>query len=378
MPRLPFALPALLLVANLVSATPILTNDFESLGDGWKKNINGKGTVEIVPEGVAGNCLRIETREKALAYLTTMLPLEQIKGKRITVRAKVKMDNVVRGDQVFAEAKLHALIRYEDKRPPRNIATRFRGTADWHGQLMVVEVPDDAISVQLDLGIQNGDGVVWYDNLVVDDGVKNQISVDLENVTNTCRTDISPERGYGGFLDAGDKDLRDFPTGDCTFEDIGFYLLGDGEQYGRSCVVLAGKERPEFPRETLAVAPVKAKAKTLCLLHTASWTKLDSKRPCLLVELTYADGKTHTITVREGVDVGDFTAPADCANWKVAWSGERAGSKLGVGLSQWPLPYPDVPIAHLRFRSPGDGAVPVVLAVSLEPLKKPSAKNNAE
>jgi hypothetical protein len=368
-----------LLLAVAATAKPVLVNEFEAPNPDWKKSIKGKGTVEIVPGGVNGNCLRIESREKALAYYTTMLPLAEVKGKRLVVRAKVKLDNVVRGDRVYAEAKLHALIRYQDKkRPPRNVATRFRGTADWHDELMIVEVPGDAASVQIDLGIQNGDGVVWYDDLTVDDGVKNQICVNLRNITNTCREDISPKPGYGGFIDAGDLDLRDFPAGDWKFDDLDFYLMTAAEQYGRSCVVLAGAERPNLPRQTLAVAPVKAKAKTLYLLHTAAWADPKSKRPCLLVEVTYADEKTHTITVREGVDVGCFTAPTDCPNWHVVWTRQRGDTKLGVGLSQWTLPWPDVPISYLRFRTPGDAAVPVVLAVSLEPTKKPTAADQAE
>ena len=237
-----------LMAGGLAVGKPVLVDDFESQAPGWTKNVKGKGTVEIVPGGVKGNCLRIESREKALAYYTTMLPLAEVKGKRLVIRAKVKLENVVRGDRIYAEAKLHALIRYRDKkRAPRNIATRFRGTADWHDQLMIVEVPDDAASVQLDLGIQNGDGVVWYDDLKVDDGVKNQICVNLRNITNTCREDISPKSGYGGFIDAGELDLRDFPAGDWKFDDTDFYLMTDTEQFGRSCVVLGEPNGQDCP-----------------------------------------------------------------------------------------------------------------------------------
>ena len=374
-----FQISFALLLAHASSGAPILVEGFEALAPGWKKGVGGKGSVTIVPGEVKGNCLRIEARGKLTSYYTTMLPLAAVKGKRVIVRAKVKLDNVVRGDKVYCEAKLHALIRFQDKKQaPRNVATRFRGTADWHDQIMIVEVPDDAVSVQLDLGIQSGDGVVYYDSLVVDDGVKDQICVNLENVTNTCRQDISQKRGYGGFLDAGDMDLRAFPGGDVKFGGVDFYVMADSEAYGRSCIVLAGGERPELPARTLAVAPVKAKAKGLFLLHTAVWSDPASKRACLFVDVTYGDGRTHTITVREGVDVGRFDVPADAPNWQLGWTGKRGQGKLGVGVSQWPLPHPDAQIAHLRFRSPGDAAVPVVLAVSLDPVKKPSTKKGAK
>jgi len=368
-----------LLLAHASSAAPILVAGFEALAPGWKKGVSGKGTVTIVPGGVKGNCLRIEARDKVTSYYTTMLPLAKVKGKRVIVRAKVKLDNVVRGDKVYCEAKLHALIRFQNKkRAPRNVATRFRGTVDWHDQIMIVEVPDDAASVQLDLGIQSGDGVVYYDNLIVDDGVKDQICVNLENLTNTCRQDFSPKPGYGGFLDAGNLDLHTFSGGDVRFGGVDFYVMADSEAYGRSCIVLAGAERPGLPARTPAVAPVKAKAKGLFLLHTAAWSDLGSKRVCLFVDVTYGDGRTHTITVREGIDVGRFGAPATCPNWQLAWTGKWSRGKLGIGVSQWPLPHPDAQIAHLQFRSPGDAAVPVVLAVSLDPLGKPSTKKRAE
>ena len=365
MPRRLLCIP--LLAALGAMAAPLVQDNFETLRPCWTKNVRGKATVDVAPGGVEGSCLRIEARDKAFAYCTTKLDPVPLRGKRITVRAMVKLENVVRGDKEFCEAKLHALVRFADKgRPPRNVATRFRGTADWHQQTMVVEIPEDATSLQIDLGIQDGDGIVCYDNLVIDDGVRRQICVDLRNIANTSTNDISEKRGHGGFLDAGDRDLRGFPTGDLTFADVDFYLMSNSDAHGRTCVVLAGAERPERPAATLAVAPVNARARRLFLLHAAAWADAASGRPCLFVDLTYADGRTHTIVVREGTDVGPFEEPADCPNWRLAWTGEATGARLGVGVSQWPLPWPEAPLRHLRLRSPGDAAVPVVLAVSLD------------
>jgi len=365
-------LAALCLLLGRAGATPLLVDDFESLAPAWRQTVKGTGSITLDPAGVQGHCLRIEAREKALVYYSTTLPVEQVRGKRVVVRAKVKLDNVVRGDQVFAEAKLHGLVRLPDKKV-QNFATRFQGTADWHDEMLIITVPQDAESVDLDLGIQNGDGVVWYDNLTVDDGTREQLCINLKNLTNACRAGTE-----GGFLGAGDVDLRNFPGGDARYNGVDFMIPTDQENYGRTCVVLAGAERPEFPTETLAVAPVKAKAKRLFLLHTAGWTDLASQRPCLWIDVVYADGQTATLTVREGVDVGRIDAPSACPNWQPVWVAKHGEGQLGVGLSAWPLPRPEEPIDCIRFRSPGNGAVPAVLALSLDPVKDPPAAKSAE
>ncbi len=362
------ALPILMLLAGAAWASPLLVDDFESLAPNWRQNVKGEGSVTLDPAGFKGQCLRIEAREKALVYYSTTLPIEQVRGKRLIVRAKVKLDNVVRGDREFAEAKLHGLARLPDK-PPRNFATRFRGTADWHDEMLVIEVPEDAISLDIDLGIQNGDGVVWYDNLTIDDGTREQLCVNLKNLTNACRSGAE-----GGFLGSGEVDLRDFPGGDAKYNGVDFMVPTDLENYGRTCLVLAGAERPDLPTETLAVAPVKGKATKLYLLHTAGWADLANKRPCLWIDVVYEDGQTTTLTVQEGVDVGRIDVPTACPNWQPVWEAKHGDGKLGVGVSEWPLPRPEEPIAHIRFRSPGNGAVSAVLALSLEPVKTKPAK----
>jgi len=173
---------ATLLAAAIVCAEPVLTESFEQQGK-WRKSLRGKGTVELVPGGVEGKCLKVTSADQALAYWSIDLDPTRVRGKRLIIRAKVKLDNVVIGPQTYSTAKLHVGAIVNKK--TRNFAQRFVGTRDWHHQVLIAAIPEDADRVVLDLGIQNGTGTAWFDDLSVDDGVKQHHVVSLRPAANT-------------------------------------------------------------------------------------------------------------------------------------------------------------------------------------------------
>ncbi|NOY79413.1 MAG: hypothetical protein GXP31_00260 [Kiritimatiellaeota bacterium] len=362
---------AVLFLPCPVRATQMLSENFESRG-AWQEHVRGKGSISLVPGGVHGKCLKTVSEAQALVYYSLKLDPEKVRGKSILIRCKVRIRDVVRGPKVYSTAKIHVGIRTADRRT-LNFATRFTGTADWSDKFLAVDVPEDAQEVVLDLGIQNGTGTAWYDDLTVDDGVREQAVLDIASVANSNFHDETPGDGFG-FLDAGPPDLSALPLGYVRFRNVDFYIRTPARNFGRTCVVLAGRKRPQLPKRIETVIPVKMAVKRLFFLQAAAWSDPTRQRPCLQYTLRFADGRTVDIPMREGIEIGSLWAPKDLPGWKLAWETAVDGRKVGVGIAEWQNPRPDVPISWIRLSSPGDAAVPVVLAISADPAKKTAGK----
>jgi len=341
----------------------ILTEDFEH-PSGWKRIIRGDGTIRLVDDGVRGRCLEVVSRKNALVYFSRPLPPEQVRGKKVLIRCKVRLKDVVRGPRSYSTAKIH--LRWQADGRTFNAATRFVGTSDWHDEMLAVDLPPDAEKIVLDLGIQNGTGTAWYDELTVDDGVYPQRFVDLAPVAN-CNF-IDEEAGDGiGFLDAG-FDLRALPAGGVLLlGGVPFRILSPARNFGRTCVVLRGAKRPDLPDHIETIAPVKSKVARLHFLLAAAWCDVSSRRLCLVCTVHYDDGSEVTIPFREGLNIGPLEQPQNLTEWKVAWQEKSGAVEVGLGRTTWTNPHPEKPVSWLRFSTPGNGAVPVIVAISLDP-----------
>ena len=361
-------------IASPASAAPIIQEHFDQLGPPWRKNIRGAGRITLASKGVSGPCLQVVSEKRALVYYTLALDPKKVNGKSILIRCKVKSANVMTGPKVYSTAKLHVGVEVPGRRS-LNFAARFTGTSDWHDEFLQADIPPDARKVTLDLGIQNGTGTAWFDELVVDDGVREQNTVSIASAANTNFHDEKAGDGYG-FLDDGGPDLRHFPIGPVRFDGVDFTVLSPARNFGRTCAVLAGRKYPRFPRRIETVIPVHSAGKRLYFLLAAAAGGPSHSRTCLRCTVHYQDGRSQTVDMREGIDIGDLRAPKDLPNWKVVWRDSLNGGKVGVGLSRWENPRPAVPIAWLRLSTPGNAAAPVVIAISLEPLHKAKAPKN--
>ena len=340
----------------------IFEDDFESLDARWTKNINGPATIEIAPGGVEGNCLKVSS-EGGLGYLTTQLDPEQYAGTTVEVRGMVKLENVEVGPQTYSTAKFHIGVDVGDKGAYQNRAARWLGTADWSERVLNADIDEDAIRIVLDLGIQNGTGTVYFDNLVVRDTFGKGRPISLFPIANLGRSDGIASDGKGSFLDLGMHDLFALPAGNLETPEVTAYIPEPGENSGQTCVILKGKERLDLPEQTEPL-PVGKKLKSLHFLQAAAWADVAGREPCLSYDIEYSDGQVTVVEMRAGVDIGNFDDPQPAENWQIAWEGENgAGKQVGVGLAEWKNPRPDVAVKSLRIRSAGNG-VPIVLAVS--------------
>ena len=342
----------------------VLRDDFERQQDGWRKNVRGDATVELVSGGISGKCLKT-TAQGGLAYYSRTLDLRAVRGRKIVARCRVKLDNVKVGPQVYSTAKLHVAVRVDGR--IRNYATRFVGTTEWQERVLKADVPTEAEVVHLDLGTQNGTGAAYFDSLVIDDSRRPLMPISILPAANTSCTDGVANDGAGGFIDLGGNDLRELPTGEVTFAGIPFNIPHPGANWGQTCVVLRGKRRPKLPVKTIAPIPVGESGRQIIFLHACAWLDKNAAAPCLTYLISFSDGRTVKAPMVEGQDLIQFDAPEDVPNCRVVWRGKDAmGRPVGLGAFRWQNPRPKVPIKSISAVSSGSGAVPIVVAITLD------------
>jgi hypothetical protein len=161
------------------------------------------------------------------------------------------------------------------------------------------------------------------------------------------------------------NDLAQMPTGKREFETVPFDVIDPGQNKGASCIGISAKE----PYAASLEIPIGRKAASIYFLHTLSGGSL------LAGDLTihYSDGTTHRMYVRKGEHIQSWHAPRQGEPetrpdpmMLVAWRGANAKSP-DVGVMVWGFnnPHPDKDIERLVLNPSIDGAVWVVLGVTL-------------
>ncbi len=181
--------------------------------------------------------------------------------------------------------------------------------------------------------------------------------VSLAAVANRSLADQEPGDGKGGWTDQGTNSLLGFPTGQQTFHGIPFSI---SDKAGKQALVLRGKNAASLP--TRAEIPVGKKGKAVYFLHASAWGSEANGS----YEITYADGSSETIALRDKVEIFDFWNPDASPFARTAWRGKNPQKDgIGVTLFAWKNPHPDKAIRSIIAATPGHGAYLGVIGVTV-------------
>jgi len=176
-------------------------------------------------------------------------------------------------------------------------------------------------------------------------------AIDLRSVANRGFADEVDGDRAGGWTDEGAAhDLRTFPVGHQTHLGIPFDIVDPAKNRGRGALVFSGPQRPYFLSRAEPPAP-KGAARVLYLLHAYAW---DQPKDAVVgtIVATHADGTSSKLEVVAHRDAGNWTAPSDVANGRVAWRGStQRFSEVALYLSRFELP--GKPITRLAIEGSG-------------------------
>ncbi|MBS1372291.1 MAG: glycoside hydrolase family 2 [Lentisphaeria bacterium] len=175
------------------------------------------------------------------------------------------------------------------------------------------------------------------------------VPVNLGPYANRSFTDEADNDGKGGWFDQGENDFRMMPLGTVEAAGVTFEIIDPARNGGRSCIVLAGTDRPKFP---LAVTGIRVNRRfsRLFFLHTAAWGgETDAGR----YRMNYADGKSVELPLAGNRNIGDWWNASPLPEALVGIHRRNAaGYNVGTFIAEWENPRPEVEIASIDFLSP--------------------------
>lgn len=192
---------------------------------------------------------------------------------------------------------------------------------------------------------------------------KNLVPLDLTGHANRSFTDEADNDGKGGWTDQGSNDFRNMPLGRQKAAGVLFEIIDPAKNGGKSCIVLRGTERPNFPDAARGI-PVNGRFSRLFFLHTAAWDGAEAGR----YRMHYADGSTVDYPLIPGVNIGDWW---NCGYLSSAMPGilrPNLSKEVGTYVAAWENPFPEKEIKTMDFLS---ASCPDANTINFDPSKTP-------
>lgn len=199
--------------------------------------------------------------------------------------------------------------------------------------------------------------------------------IDLSSSVTTGFRDETDNDGKGGWTDQGGNDFRRMPLGLQSASGVPFRILDPARNNGRSCIVLRGTNRPEFPNAVRNIR-IGKRLSRLFFLHTAGWGQSGLAGA---YRIHYADGTSVDIPLQGGVNIGDWWQCDTLPNAKVGLTVTLPeGRTIGTYIASWDNPSVEKEIVSFDFLSenarkgneidwmPDKTPVPILIAVTGE------------
>jgi len=339
-----WALCCLLFGTPLPAAT-VLFSPLDSLSD-WTVRSVGAGSARMV-ESEGGRKSAQLTATRGTAVLSRDLPLEQVRGCRLTLSCLVENSQIVVGPQASSCGKLHLAV--QTPAGTKHSSVHFTGTATSRSEGVSADVPADATRVVLNLGLEACSGTIRFEQLVVKNDRRGVFPVDLTNVLNA---------------DHGQLGLEAFPEGTIEWKGIPFQIVDGLRNGGADCLRLRGLNHPDWPASTSTAVRVGRGASAIYILHAALDGEQNRDSPAYIWTAHFVGGHTFSDSMFEGRKIGAVGDTKDLENWHVAWTQKASsGPSVSFGVTKWPIPS-DTPVESLSCRA-YRGASPIVLAVTV-------------
>ena len=199
-----------------------------------------------------------------------------------------------------------------------------------------------------------------------------EVFIDLSKHANQGFTD---DGKGGGWTGQKGNDFRNMPVGIQSVGRIRFNIIDPAKNGGKSCLVLRGTEKPDFPVRIDGI-PVNAKLTRLFFLHATAWKGEDAGR----YRINYADGTRQEYILQPGRNVTDWWNADSYLPDAVPgiMRPNLLSEQVGTFMAVWENPYPEKTIRSIDFLSagaesdinylPGKCPVPILVAVTGERL----------
>ncbi len=169
-----FAAASVWLAANVAPAAPrvgdvVFSAAFDDAAALQTWEGASRAHVRLEPNSAGSYHLRVEraaSEGAGSAGVRTRLPVQQLRGSRVRVEARVKAEGVARPPNPWngVECMLHTVAPAGKQWTQKNDVF---GAFDWKTIEFTAEVPADATEAWLTLGLEETTGVAWFENVKI-------------------------------------------------------------------------------------------------------------------------------------------------------------------------------------------------------------------
>lgn len=119
-------------------------------------------------DGASGKALAIDLNDSTKSKNTVaVLPVDQMKGKKVVCRAKVRAQGVSEPPKSYNGIKYMMIVTKADGKKDYLQQNLPGGSFEWKEVSFPVAVPENATRLELQLGLELVAGKVWFDNIKV-------------------------------------------------------------------------------------------------------------------------------------------------------------------------------------------------------------------
>jgi hypothetical protein len=166
-----------------------------------------------------------------------------------------------------------------------------------------------------------------------------------------------PQGAGPGWTGQGENSVYDMAFGTQVLQGIPFDISSTPNH---QCVVLRGQNNAAYP--TTVDIPVNGKGKALYFLQGAAWAAPHVGN----YRVTYGDGSTVDIPIRNNVEIFDWWTPGTSAVARVGWTGANPKKDpVALTLFAWANPYPDKVITQVTASTAGDASYLMLAGLTL-------------
>jgi len=159
-----FAIPSAEAGSTPLQGHTVFQTTFESLEfpKNWRSEGSGKAVLEAVAEGK--RVLSVSTQDPGTHMVFIPVPIDKIRGFRVTLSATLKAENVSKPKEPWNGVKL-MLKTVSPKGANYEGLMNTYGTFDWKELGLTAVIPPDATEATIVLGIQDASGKTWFKNV---------------------------------------------------------------------------------------------------------------------------------------------------------------------------------------------------------------------
>lgn len=170
-----------------------LDENKDNIPDNWV--IDDPNNIKLFTED-NNKFIKISNSSPKYTGLSQYILIEPNKLKSILVKAKIKLNNVIKGSEDWAYARV--LVLFFDKNGNQvggwPELGRWLGTFDWSEKINILNVPSDARTIKVEIQLSNCTGDMSIDDLSIEKGISFNIPSEPENLI------INGDMEYGSNL----------------------------------------------------------------------------------------------------------------------------------------------------------------------------------